>query len=233
MSENWMDYKVGQEVYIARWGENQAEAEIEKKQYGIRSILSPGRTLSGSGARTVEDIRDRYVFLEKTISEHAIVKGTNKYVEMLGHLGYIQVGEVYESEDAYIAMAKVKSTNCQTKNIDNDHENDATLKTQIDQAFQDGKVLGENTPQAKRAWFEASLRHICVEIQNGTVMGFPYKLLQGLGLATTEQLTEVEVTPSGYGLHWESLDVHLAVPHLVAGIYGTQKWMDKLDQLGD
>jgi hypothetical protein len=100
-----MDYKVGQEVYIARWGESQAEAETEKKQYGIRSILSPWRTLSGSGARKIEDIGNRYVFLEKTIPEHAIVKGTNKYVEMLGHFGNIQVGEVYESEDAYIAAS--------------------------------------------------------------------------------------------------------------------------------
>jgi Protein of unknown function (DUF2442) len=40
------------------------------------------------------------------------------------------------------------------------------------------------------------------------------------------------VTPSGYGLHWESLDVDLGVPQLVAGIFGTKAWMAKLERLG-
>jgi Protein of unknown function (DUF2442) len=40
------------------------------------------------------------------------------------------------------------------------------------------------------------------------------------------------VTPSGYGLHWESLDVDLGVPQLVAGIFGTKAWMTELGRLG-
>jgi hypothetical protein len=49
---------------------------------------------------------------------------------------------------------------------------------------------------------------------------------------TPKQLAEVEVTPSGYGLHWESLDVDLGVPELVAGLFGTKAWMSELGRQG-
>jgi hypothetical protein len=50
--------------------------------------------------------------------------------------------------------------------------------------------------------------------------------------ATPRQLAEVEVTPSGYGLHWESLDVDLGVPELVAGLFGSKAWMSELGRQG-
>lgn len=77
------------------------------------------------------------------------------------------------------------------------------------------------------------MKRIFIEIKNGIVMGFPYQLLEGLESATPEQLGEVKVTPSGYGLHWESLDVDLGVSQLVAGILGTKTGMKKLGRLGD
>jgi Protein of unknown function (DUF2442) len=111
-------------------------------------------------------------------------------------------------------------------------EIDAALQAQIDQARQAGEVLEETEPRAVKAWYEIPSEMIFIEIQNGVVMGFPYKLLQGLESAMPEQLTEVEVTPSGYGLHWRSLDVDLGVPQLVAGIFGTKSWMSELGRLG-
>ena len=62
------------------------------------------------------------------------------------------------------------------------------------------------------------------------MIGLPYNLLQGLESATPEQIAAVEVTPSGYGLHWESLD--LGVPELIAGVFGTKAWMTELGRLG-
>jgi hypothetical protein len=35
-----------------------------------------------------------------------------------------------------------------------------------------------------------------------------------------------------YGLHWESLDVDLGVPELIAGVFGTKAWMTELGRLG-
>jgi hypothetical protein len=109
---------------------------------------------------------------------------------------------------------------------------DAALQAQMNQARQTGEILDETEPRAVKAWYEITSARVFIEIKNGVVMGFPYQLLEGLELATSEQLAEVEVTPSGYGLHWESLDVDLGVPQLVAGIFGTKVWMTALGRLG-
>lgn len=109
---------------------------------------------------------------------------------------------------------------------------DPALQVQINQAREAGEVLDETEPRAVKAWYELTSARIFIEIKNGVVMGFPYQLLEGLESATPEQLGEVEVTPSGYGLHWESLDIDLGVPQLVSGIFGTKTWMKQLGRLG-
>jgi Protein of unknown function (DUF2442) len=114
----------------------------------------------------------------------------------------------------------------------NDFGISAELQEQINQARRSGEVLEKTEPRAVKAWYELASAKIFIELQNGVVMGFPPHLLQGLESATSEQLAEVEVTPSGYGLHWESQDLDLAVPQLVAGIFGTKAWMAELGRQG-
>jgi len=109
---------------------------------------------------------------------------------------------------------------------------DAELKAQIAQARQVGAELDDTELCAVKAWYEMVSQRVFIELKNGVVMGFPHTLLQGLEDATPEQLVEVEITPSGYGLHWESLDVDLGVPQLAAGIFGTQKWMSEMGRQG-
>jgi Protein of unknown function (DUF2442) len=109
---------------------------------------------------------------------------------------------------------------------------DATLQVQIDQARQLGESLDNAEPRAVKVWYDTQSEKVFIEMKNGIEMGFPYQLLQGLESATVEQLAEVELTPSGYGLHWGSLDVDLGVPQLVAGSFGTKVWMKELGRLG-
>jgi len=109
---------------------------------------------------------------------------------------------------------------------------DEELRYEINQARQVGDRLEQTEPRAVKAWYDCDRQRVFIELRTGIVMGFPDQWLQGLVEATPEQLIAVEVTPSGYGLHWEDLDVDLAVPQLVAGIYGTQVWMSKLQRSG-
>ena len=71
-----------------------------------------------------------------------------------------------------------------------------------------------------------------IHLQYGAIFSFLAELGQGLSGATLEDLAEVEVTPSGMGLHWEKLDADLSVPALLNGIYGNSAWMEQLKQQG-
>jgi Protein of unknown function (DUF2442) len=106
------------------------------------------------------------------------------------------------------------------------------LQAVIDRARAAGSNLDETEPRAVKAWYAEDTERVFIELNTGIVMGFPYRLLQGLNDATSKQLAEVEITPSGYGLHWESLDVDLGVPELVAGLFGTKAWMTELGRQG-
>uniref|UniRef100_B8HJZ9 DUF2442 domain-containing protein n=1 Tax=Cyanothece sp. (strain PCC 7425 / ATCC 29141) TaxID=395961 RepID=B8HJZ9_CYAP4 len=108
----------------------------------------------------------------------------------------------------------------------------ADLEADIQRAREAGAALDATEPRAIAAWYVLESERVFIELKNGIVIGFPYQLLQGLEKATPEQVAEVEVTPSGYGLHWESLDVDLAVPQLVDGLYGTKSWMTELGRRG-
>ena len=108
----------------------------------------------------------------------------------------------------------------------------AELQTEIDRARLVGEALDETEPRAVEAWYQDDSNRIFIELSTDVIMGFPAGLLQGLSNATPQQLAEVEVTPSGYGLHWESLDVDLGVPQLVAGLFGTKAWMAELGRQG-
>jgi hypothetical protein len=98
-------------------------------------------------------------------------------------------------------------------------------KAEYEAAIARGKAFRASVPHAVAAHYDREANRIVVDLTNGATFAFPPHMAQGLEGATPEQLAEVEVMPTGYGLGWESLDAHLAVPSLLAGVFGTAKWM--------
>jgi hypothetical protein len=99
---------------------------------------------------------------------------------------------------------------------------------EIDAALERGRIARAIEPRAARARYDRKLGRIVVDLTNGCVFAFPPRMAQGLGKATDNQLAEVEILGHGYGLHWESLDVDLSIPGLLAGIFGTRSYMARL-----
>ncbi|MFP4133297.1 MAG: DUF2442 domain-containing protein [Halothece sp.] len=95
----------------------------------------------------------------------------------------------------------------------NQLESDQTLLAKIEQARQ--VTEQDKTPRAIHASYDKTSRKIIIYFNNGAEFAFPATLGEGLQNATCSQLAEVEVTPLGEGLHWESLDVDLSIPHLL------------------
>ncbi|MDR9403630.1 MAG: DUF2442 domain-containing protein [Halothece sp. Uz-M2-17] len=106
--------------------------------------------------------------------------------------------------------------------------NDDTLIQKIETARKDTEKKLENSAIAAR--YDSQQDQIIINLSDGSEFRFSSQLGQGLQNGTPEQLAEVEVTPSGQGLHWETLDADLSIPDLLRGVYGNRKWMDELKQ---
>ena len=98
--------------------------------------------------------------------------------------------------------------------------------TQIDQAMAKGAAESSGQLRAVAGYFDAESQKIVIEFESGVEYRFPHKLGQGLENASKTELANIEISPSGLGIHWPDIDVGFSIPHLLEGIYGTQKWMN-------
>lgn len=83
----------------------------------------------------------------------------------------------------------------------------------------------QGRPKAVRARYDRRVARIIIGLDNGLELAFPPHLAQGLEHATPGELSIIEISPSGEGLHWPKLDADLYVPGLLAGVFGTKRWM--------
>jgi hypothetical protein len=102
------------------------------------------------------------------------------------------------------------------------------LDSMIGAAERRGKRSLDTEPRAKTARYDRSNGRIVVELTNGCAFAFPAARAEGLETANDDDLAQVEILGLGYGLHWEKLDVDLSVPGLLAGLFGTRTYMDRI-----
>ncbi|KSB87301.1 hypothetical protein AS593_22915 [Caulobacter vibrioides] len=99
---------------------------------------------------------------------------------------------------------------------------------EIDAALALGEKQAKTEPRARSARYDRASGRIEVELTSGAAFAFPARLGQGLETATEEELAQVLVSPGGYGLHWQALDVDLSIPGLAAGFFGTKTHMARI-----
>lgn len=93
---------------------------------------------------------------------------------------------------------------------------------ECERAVKAGKRANATEPRAVSARYDPHSHQVIVRLRSGEDFAFSPALVPNLRGASVGDLAEVEVTPSGAGLHWERLDEDLSVPALVQGIYGPQ-----------
>lgn len=81
---------------------------------------------------------------------------------------------------------------------------------------------------AVSACYDRRRSRIVIGLNTGVEITFPTRLAQGLAEATMEDLSEIEISPAGLGLHWPRLDADIYVPALMQGIFGSKAWMARL-----
>ena len=107
-----------------------------------------------------------------------------------------------------------------------------TLKNEIAQARVAAASSDVLEPRAQAAYYDLNSNRMVIELRSGATFLFPPELVQGLAGASSDSLMQVEVTPSGEGLHWEQLDVDMSIPAIIMGIFGTKAWMAELGSQG-
>jgi len=78
---------------------------------------------------------------------------------------------------------------------------------------------------ATTARYDRCNNRVIVSLHTGLELALPPHLVEGLADATADALSEIEISPSGLGLHWPQLDADLYVPALLEGQFGTKGWM--------
>lgn len=80
-------------------------------------------------------------------------------------------------------------------------------------------------PKAISAHHDRKSGRIVVDLSSKLTLSFSPDDVQGLENAKPSQLDEIEITPSGFGIHFPKLDADLYVPGLLEALLGSRKWM--------
>ena len=96
----------------------------------------------------------------------------------------------------------------------------------IEKATRRGQEDAASRPVPESVRYDRVSGRIIVEFANGSAFMVPARSLQDLEGASDEDLSEVQLW-GGYGLHWDTLDVDFTIPGLMAGNFGTARFMQQ------
>jgi hypothetical protein len=88
-------------------------------------------------------------------------------------------------------------------------------------------------PPVVCARYDRRSNRIRIHFSTGLDLSFSPRDAEGLEKATPAQLAKVEISPSGFGIHFPKIDADLYLPGLLMGFLGSRNWMaSRLGALG-
>jgi hypothetical protein len=96
---------------------------------------------------------------------------------------------------------------------------------QFEAANRRGRKLRAVLPHAVSARYDRRIGRIVIHLSTGLEVAFSPRDAQELENATAAQLSAIEISPSGFGIHFPTLDADLYLPALLEGFLGSRKWM--------
>lgn len=95
-------------------------------------------------------------------------------------------------------------------------------RNEFERANARAKARRRTSPHATSARFNKG--RIVIELSTGLAISFHPRDAQGLENARPGDLKEIEISPSGFGLHFPRLDADLYIPALLEGFFGSRRW---------
>lgn len=80
-------------------------------------------------------------------------------------------------------------------------------------------------PVVVAARYEQQTGKVVIELESGLEIAFRPQHAQGLETSTPADLNEIEISPSGQGLHFPAIDADLYLPALLDDFLGSKAWM--------
>jgi hypothetical protein len=103
----------------------------------------------------------------------------------------------------------------------------------FEQANLRAKDMQASIPRALSAHYDHKTGRIVIHLSSKLIVSFSPGDVQGLEGARPSQLDEIEISPSGFGIHFPAVDADLYVPGLLEGFLGSKTWMaSRLGQAG-
>jgi len=88
-----------------------------------------------------------------------------------------------------------------------------------------GERVRASVPKAMSARYDRASGRIVVQLSSKLDVSFSPHDAQGLENARPSQLEEIEISPSGFGIHFPKLDADIYLPSLLEGFLGSRRWM--------
>jgi Protein of unknown function (DUF2442) len=107
------------------------------------------------------------------------------------------------------------------------------LNEEFERANQQARELLATVPRAVSARYDRRSGRVVIELSSGLEVRFLPELAEGLKGASVGEFEQIEISPSGCGIHFPKLDADLYLPALLEGVFGTRRWMaSRLGQFG-
>lgn len=87
------------------------------------------------------------------------------------------------------------------------------------------RALQTSFPRAVSARYDPESGRIVIRLSSNLELSFSPSDAQGLEKATPPELHEIEISPSGFGIHFPKLNADLYLPAILQGFLGSRKWM--------
>ncbi|MFM9963466.1 MAG: DUF2442 domain-containing protein [Planctomycetaceae bacterium] len=102
---------------------------------------------------------------------------------------------------------------------------DAEFEAMHAAATKRGQERLRNEPLVVGAKYDSRSEHVVLQLNNGSTYAIPANLLQGVADGTPAERADIRILGVGTALEWTTLDMHFSVVGLLAGRFGTRRWM--------
>jgi hypothetical protein len=102
------------------------------------------------------------------------------------------------------------------------------FERQNEAAIREAREADRIEPRAHTAAYDPKKGLVLVELRSGFAFGFPPERVSGLDESSAKELAEVEISPSGDGLRWDDLDVHVSLTGLIAEAMNLKEWAPRI-----